>query len=133
MLAGLVAVGVGGPPYEVDEPVEGVVDVAAEHVEVGDEGLGVDVVGVGGGRLARGRQVGALGALQHLGHREPGCRLGVGGVAVDQLLVLRDGRVDVALAQGVLGGGVPRVGRRLRGFVTNGCGRTGDCVAGGDR
>jgi len=39
-----VAVGVGRAPDHVDQPVERVVDVPAEQVEVGDQRLGVDVV-----------------------------------------------------------------------------------------
>ena len=51
--------------------------------------------GLGGRGLAGRLQVDALGALEHLRHRQPGGGLGVGGVGVDQLLVLRDGAVDV--------------------------------------
>ena len=68
-----------------------------------------DVVGVRGGRGPGGVQVDALGALQQLGHRQAGGGLGVGRVGVDQLLVLRDRAVDVAVAERVLGGGVARV------------------------
>ena len=83
--------------------------MTAEHVEVGDQGLGVHVVAVRGGGLAGGPGVDALGALEHLGHRQPAGGLGVGGVGVDEPLVLGDGAVDVTGGEGVLGGGVARV------------------------
>ena len=65
--------------------------------------------GVGRRGLAGLLEVDAAGALQHLGHRQPGGRLGVGGVGVDELLVLGDGAVDVVGLEGGLGGGVARV------------------------
>ena len=71
------------PTYgdEVDQPGEGVLDVPAEQVEVGDQGLRVDVVGVWPPPPRARPEVGAPGALHHLGHREPGGRLGVRGLA----------------------------------------------------
>ena len=65
--------------------------------------------GFGGGRGPGGVEVDALGALQHLGHRQAGRGLDVGGVGGDELLVLRDRAVDVAVAERVLRGGVARV------------------------
>jgi len=109
VLAGPVAVVAGAAADQVDEAVEGVLDVAAEHVEVGHQRLRVDVVGVRRGRRTRGVEVGALRALEHLRHRQAGGGLGVGGVGVDELLVLRDRPVDVAVAERVLGSGVARV------------------------
>ena len=53
VLAGLVALVAGGPAHQVDQPVERVLDVPAEHVEVGDQGLRVDVVGVGAAAASR--------------------------------------------------------------------------------
>ena len=100
----------GGTADQVDEPGEGVVDVSAEHVEVGDQRLRVDVVALlGGGGRPGGGGVDVLGALQDLCHRQAAGRLGVGGVGVDELLVLRDGAVDVAGGEGVLRGRVARV------------------------
>src|SRR5690349_14891297 len=64
VLAGLVAVVAGGTTDQVDEAVERVLDVAAEHVEIGDQRLGVDVVGVRGGGVAGGVEVGTLRALE---------------------------------------------------------------------
>ena len=48
VLARLVALVAGRTADQLDQPDERVLHVAAEHVEVGDHGLGVDVVGVGG-------------------------------------------------------------------------------------
>ena len=42
---GGVAVALRRTPDQVDQPVEGVLDVPAEEVEVGHQRLGVDVVG----------------------------------------------------------------------------------------
>ena len=39
------AVVAGGAPDELDEPVEGLLDAPLDQVEVGDQGLGLDVVG----------------------------------------------------------------------------------------
>ena len=69
-------------------------------------------------------QVDALGALEHLRHRQARGRLGVGGVGVDELLVLRDRPVDVSVAECVLGGGVPRVDGVLVLALRVGRGRT---------
>ena len=80
----------GGAPDQLDEAVERVVDVAAEQVEVGDQGLGVDVVGRGGRGRAGRLEVDVLGALEQPGDRQAGGGLDVGGVGVDELLVLRD-------------------------------------------
>ena len=104
-----------GTPDEVDQPVEGVLDVAAEHVEVGHHGLRVDVVGagrrgVGAGGL-RGRRPGCAGAPWP--SPGPAAASASAGLRVDELLVLRDRPVDVAVAERVLGGGVARVDRRL--------------------
>ena len=118
---------VPGTSDQVDQPGEGVLYVPAEHVEVGDQRLGVDVVRFGrGGRTGRGH-VDTLRALQHLGHRETAGGLGVGGVGVDELLVLRHGGVEVTRGQRVLRGRVARVdvllavlGRRCSGPVASG-------------
>ena len=96
VLAGAVAVVAGGAPDQLDEPVEGVVDVAAEQVEVGHQDLGVDVVGRGGGGRAGGLEVDVLGALDQAGAGQAGRGLDVGGVGVDELLVLRDRERQVA-------------------------------------
>ena len=122
VLAGPVAVVARGAPHQVDQPGERVVDMAAEQVEVGREGLRRDVVGVGRGRVTGGVQVDALRALQHLGHRQAGRRLGVGRVGVDQLLVLRHGAVDVVGLERGLRSGVARVGLRLVALVGSSAG-----------
>ena len=88
---------------------EGVVDVPAEQVDVRDQGLRVDVVGLLGRRRPGDGGVDGGGALHQLGAVEPERGLGVGGVGVDEPLVLRHRGVEVALDQGVLGGGVTRV------------------------
>ena len=103
MLAGLVALVPGGTTDQVDQSDEGVLDVPTEHVEVGDQRLGVDVVAAFGGRGTGGGGVDVLGALEHLGHRQATGGLGVGGVGVDELLVLRDGAVEVTGGERVLG------------------------------
>ena len=76
--------------------------------------------GLGSGRGPGRLQVDALGALQHLGHRQPGGGLRVGRVGVDELLVLRHRPLDVALAERVLGGGVPRVDLGLLALLRDG-------------
>ena len=80
VLARLVAVVVGGTAHHVDQPVERVVHVAAEHVEVGDHRLRVDVVGAGRGGRARppgGRRPGCAGAAwPSRDRRRPRCRRG---------------------------------------------------------
>ena len=103
-LAGPVALRPGGTPDQLDQAPERVVDVTAEQVQVGHQRLRVHVVRALGRGRARGVEVGALGALQHLGHRQPAGRLGVGLVGVDQLLVLGHREVDVAGLERVLGG-----------------------------
>ena len=50
VLARLVALVAGRTADQLDQPDERVLHVAAEHVEVGDQRLGVDVVGVRGAR-----------------------------------------------------------------------------------
>ena len=65
-----VALVAGGTPDQLDQPVERVVDVAAEQVEVGHHGLGVDVVG-GRGRGLAGRA----------GGRRPGCAAAASAIA----------------------------------------------------
>ena len=113
MVARLRAVGVGRPGDEVHQAGERVLDVAAEHVEVGDHRLRVDVVGLLGRGGARLGEVDALRALHDLGHRQAAGGLDVGGVGVEQLLVLPDGAVDVTGDERVLGRGVARVDRLL--------------------
>ena len=80
VLARLIAVLVRRPADELDQPVEGVIDVAAEQVEVGDEGLGVDVVGPGGRVGTRGVEIhvpgSAAGPWPSPGRQRPPCRQG---------------------------------------------------------
>ena len=109
MLARLVPLRSRRTPDQVDQPGEGIVDTSAEQVEIGDEALGGDVVGARLSGLTGRVEIDPLGALQHLRHRQSGGRLGVGGVRLDQALVLLDRPVDVVVLQRLLGGGVTRV------------------------
>ena len=95
VLARGVAVVIAGGPDGVDQPDEGVLDVAAEQVEVGDEDLGGDVGGCGRRGGARRLQVGAGRALHqpHLGQTQRG--VGVGRVLLQRLLVGGDRPVEV--------------------------------------
>ena len=93
--------------------------MAPEQVEVGHQGLGIDVVGVLRCGRARLGEVDPVGALEQPGHREPGGCLGVSGVGRDQLLVLGDRTVDVTALEGVLGRDVPRVELLLAGLLVD--------------
>ena len=109
-----VALVAGRRPHEVEQSGEGVLDVAAEDVEVGDDDRGLDVGGVGrGGGPGRG-EVDALGALHeaHLGQPELGVvvlgvlgeRPLVGVGRTDEVSALD--RVEGLLVQGRQGLGV---------------------------
>ncbi len=114
MLAGLVAVVAGGAADELDQPVEGLVDLAVEQVEVGGQGLRLDVVGRGvGGRAGCGRRRRRSVRWSTFAMASPAAASASAGLAVDQLLVLRDGGVVVLALERVLGRRVARVERRL--------------------
>ena len=83
--------------------------MAAEHVQVGHHRLGVHVVrGVGRGGTGL-LQVDALGAVQHLRHREAGRGLRVRRVRVDELRYSATARSTSPSPSACLGRGVPRV------------------------
>ena len=94
----------------------------AEQIEVRHQRLSVDVVRVRCGGLSGRVQVDALRALQHLGHRQARRGLGIGGVGVDQSLVLGHGTVDVVVLEGLVSRGVARVDLLLRLVAVGGCG-----------
>jgi len=89
---------------QLDQPTEAVVDVAAADIEVGNEELGVDVVGAFGGRGPSRGEVGAAGA----GH-EANTSQSLGDLVVARMvglepLLLGDGGGEVAFAEGLVSG-----------------------------
>ena len=103
-----VAVLAGGPPDDVEQPVEGRLDVAGAEQEVRRPGLRRDVVGrgVGGGERVG---PGLLGAAEQLAPAEGQAGLRVVGLGVEDRLVGGLGGGQVAALQGLLGGVEPRV------------------------
>src|SRR3954468_9923009 len=90
-------------PYDVHEPADRVVDVAGQHVEVGDGKLCVEV----GGRVGRlapdALLAGASGADQQLATRERGPRHRGGGGLLGNSAAGRGLRIDVPAVQRRLG------------------------------
>jgi hypothetical protein len=120
-----VAVGPGDPGHRGHQPLERILDVSAEQVDVGDLDLCLDVVRARGRGLARSVEIDLARARDQLGTRESGTRLVVGGVVLQHLLIGRDRAVEVAGRQRLLGSGVLRVDRRLCCLLVTRGSRTG--------
>ena len=99
---------------QVQQSREGVLDVAAEHVEIGHEQLRLEVRGRIRGRLPGRGEISVLGAAHELDGREARLRLGVGRALLELPTVGRDGGVEIAPLDGLLGLGEQRGQRLLR-------------------
>ena len=100
VLTRAIAIVARSAAYGVDEPRESIVNMPAEQIQIGDQGLRINVIRIRGrGRPSNG-EIHTKRALQHLRHGQSGRGFDIGRVRIHQLLVLRDRAVDVTFAQG---------------------------------
>ena len=115
-----VAFRVRRTPNQLDQPVEGVLDVPTEQVEVGHHGLRVDVVGSFGGRGARPRCRSTPSVrLSRLAIARPAAASASAGLASTSFWYSATARVDVTALEGVLRRDVARVELLLAGLLVD--------------
>jgi hypothetical protein len=101
----------GQPLDQVDEPSERVLDVTAADIQIRDQELRLDVVGMFGSRRTGGGKVRVSGASHQLDAGEAFCDLGIARALGMEPFVLSHGGVEISRAQRLVGNGEAWVGR----------------------